>query len=186
MTTPTITEPLPAVVAALAPAVTDPLGEAKDLWAALKKHQPALAGALAMTIRAMPSAWPHRELGVTRPDATLTIPANATAPYDFRPEIAPYRSTRTPEDCPACHEAGEAGNYLCRWHTGQADAHDLWFGRLLAAVKADPAMTVDAFMEQYLHDAAISCGCDSCMAQASNLLLASPDTPDASNPGSEG
>jgi hypothetical protein len=139
---------LPLAVRALEPAVTDPEAAAADMWGLLKTHQPALAGALAILLRGLPADWPRRHLGVTRPDATLTIPTPTAAPYDFPPETSPYRATGDPENCPAC---GETGN-LCRWHTGYATAHGYWFNRLLAAVKTNPGITAGTVLDQHIQE----------------------------------
>ncbi|MFG2844222.1 hypothetical protein ACGF12_13770 [Kitasatospora sp. NPDC048296] len=116
----------------------DPLATADTLWKQLIEHQPAVAAALAMQLRALPANWAQRELGVARPHAALELPAGADVPM----EIAPYRADW--EDCPACIECEE----LCRYHAGRSDGYEALHRPLREACVVDPAVTVANVFER--------------------------------------
>ncbi|MGW7346782.1 hypothetical protein [Streptomyces sp. NPDC054854] len=105
----------------------DPMATADDLWRRLAAHQPAVAAALALKVRNLPGDWPLRELGVSRPEATLTLPS---CDPKHRVEIEPCDAADW-ENCPAC---GEAVDDFCRYHRGYMTGYDALRRPLLDAL----------------------------------------------------
>ncbi|KUF17350.1 hypothetical protein [Streptomyces silvensis] len=118
----------------------DSLTTADTLWQRLVEHQPAVAAALAMRVRALPEDWSHRVLGVARPHAALELPATAGVPMD----IEPYNA-REWENCAAC---AELVNRPCRYHEGFTTGYEALNGPLKEAVQADPKVTVADALRQ--------------------------------------
>lgn len=119
--------------------LNDPLQVADDLWKRLIEHQPAVAAALAITMRALPEDWPQRFLGITRPHTALELPATSGMPM----EIQPY-DTSDWESCLACAEFRQ----LCRYHEGFATGYEALNGPLTDASLLDPAVTVRAVFQR--------------------------------------
>ncbi|MDX3531191.1 hypothetical protein P1P75_33505 [Streptomyces sp. ID05-39B] len=135
----------------------DPVQAAVDLWANLKEYQPAIAGALALHIRDFPVDWPQREFGIARPHALLTLQPPLRPGDNLMPEAAPY--TPDIEECQACVEAG----LICRWHAGQASAHEYWHNHVMAAIKADrDARVDDVLLHQEAEEEGVACRCRRC------------------------
>lgn len=120
----------------------NPSAAAQALWDNLIDWQPATAAALLIRLREFDTDWPLRVFGVGRVDAALALPPGAEGEVfdDRAPEIAPYADTW--HDCPACGEA--CGN--CRYHDGYGTGRGELYKPLLDAVKADPTVTVKAFL----------------------------------------
>lgn len=111
----------------------DALTTAETLWQRLAEHQPAVAAALAMQVRALPEDWSQRVLGVARPHAALDLPATAGVPM----EIEPYDAADW-ENCPACGELDR----LCRFHEGYTTGYEALNQPLTEAARVDPKVTV--------------------------------------------
>jgi len=111
----------------------DPVAAADALWQKLVEHQPGVAAALAMQLRALPEDWPQRVLGVTRPHAALDLPATADVPM----EIEPYDAADW-ENCPACGELDRP----CRYHEGYTTGYEALNQPLTEASRVDPKVTV--------------------------------------------
>ncbi|NGO40644.1 hypothetical protein [Streptomyces ureilyticus] len=112
---------------------TDSLTTADALWRRLTEHQPGVAAALAMQLRALPEDWSQRVLGVARPHAALELRATADVPM----EIEPYDAADW-ENCPACGELDR----LCRYHEGYATGYEALNQPLTEAARVDPKVTV--------------------------------------------
>ncbi|PJE97125.1 hypothetical protein CUT44_14175 [Streptomyces carminius] len=112
----------------------DPLTTADTLWQHLIEHQPAVAAALAMQVRALPEDWSQRVLGLARPHAALELPPTGDVPM----EIEPYDAADW-EDCPAC---GEVADQLCRYHEGYTAGYEALNQLLTEAARVDPKATV--------------------------------------------
>ncbi|MFD3516276.1 hypothetical protein [Streptomyces sp. NPDC058657] len=130
-------------------AVTDPMKYAYSLWVQLKRHQPAVAAALAVQLEAVGAEWPQREFFGTRSIPLLLASRPNIAPeYDVLPEIAPFYAD-DPEECEACLEVGDQ----CRWHRGYGTGHDELRHWLLQVLKENPAITVAEALEQHAAEA---------------------------------
>jgi hypothetical protein len=112
---------------------TDSLTTADALWRKLAEHQPGVAAALAMQLRALPEDWSQRLLGVARPHAALEVAATADVPM----EIEPYDAADW-ENCPACAELDR----LCRYHEGYTTGYEALNQPLTEASRVDPKVTV--------------------------------------------
>jgi hypothetical protein len=112
---------------------SDSLSTADALWQKLVEHQPGVAAALAMQLRALPEDWSPRLLGVARPHAALELPATAEVPM----EIEPYDAADW-ENCPACAELDQA----CRYHEGYTTGYEALNQPLTEAARVDPKVTV--------------------------------------------
>ncbi|MCX4231792.1 hypothetical protein [Streptomyces ortus] len=110
----------------------DALTTADTLWQRLAEHQPAVAAALAMQVRALPEDWSQRVLGVARPHAALELPATAVPM-----EIEPYDAADW-ENCPACSELDRP----CRYHEGYTTGYEALNQPLTEAARVDPKVTV--------------------------------------------
>ncbi|MFZ3476040.1 hypothetical protein ACODT4_44425 [Streptomyces sp. 2.9] len=119
----------------------DPVATADDLWRRLVDHQPAVAAALALKVRALHADWPLRELGVSRPEAALDLPHSD--PED-RVEIEPYDTTDW-ENCSAC---GEVQDDDCRYHKGYVTGYDALHRPLLEAILRDADVTVQVALQE--------------------------------------
>jgi hypothetical protein len=111
----------------------DPLTTADDLWQNLVEHQPGVAAALAMQLRALPEDWSQRLLGLARPHAALKLPSTAEAPM----EIEPYDAADW-ENCPTCGKH----NRLCRYHEGFTTGYEALNQPLMEAARGNPTLTV--------------------------------------------
>ncbi|MFJ8856450.1 hypothetical protein [Streptomyces sp. NPDC102437] len=118
----------------------DPFEVAGDLWRRLVEHQPAVAAAIALRLRALPEDWSARELCVTRPEAALTI---ASSGPEHRVEVLPYETDV--EFCGACCEAEDD---FCRYHKGISDGYQMLSQPLLDAAKLDHDVTVRAMLQR--------------------------------------
>ncbi|WP_331731398.1 hypothetical protein [Kitasatospora sp. NBC_01300] len=116
----------------------DPLTSANALWQRLTKHQPAVAAALAMQLRALPDTWAQRELGMARPHAVLELLPASDMPMEIAPHVADW------EECPACDEC----EGLCRYHTGYATGYEELHRPLREISAADPTVTVQDALER--------------------------------------
>lgn len=110
------------------------LTTADELWRKLAEHQPGVAAALAMQLRALPEDWSQRVLGVARPHAALELPATADVPM----EIEPYDPADW-ENCPAC---AEVQDQPCRYHEGYTTGYQALNKPLTEASQVDPKVTV--------------------------------------------
>lgn len=122
----------------------NPSAAAQALWDQLIDWQPATAAALLIRLREFDADWPLRVFGVGRVDAALALPPGAEGEvYDDQvPEIAPYAVMTGLDDCPACGERGAN----CRYHDGYSTGRHELYKPLLDAVKANPYVTVKAFL----------------------------------------
>jgi hypothetical protein len=139
----------------------DPQQAAATLWASLKEYQPAIAGALALHLRGLPVDWAQREFGIARPDAVLTLRPPLRPGCNQMPEAAPYNPGRGDDfdDCPACAKAG----LICRWHDGQANAHEYWHNHVMDALKHNPDARVDdVLLHQEAEAEGTPCACARC------------------------
>ncbi|MFD9453467.1 hypothetical protein ACFWBC_10295 [Streptomyces sp. NPDC059985] len=123
----------------------DPMATADDLWRRLAAHQPAVAAALALKVRDMPADWVLRELGVSRPEAALTLPFSDP---EHRVEIEPYDGADW-ENCPAC---GESIDDFCRYHRGYMAGYDALHRPLLDAVTLDIDVPVRVALQRLADD----------------------------------
>ncbi|UZI34036.1 hypothetical protein [Streptomyces sp. VB1] len=119
----------------------DPLQVADDLWKRLLAHQPAVAAALAIQMRALPEDWSQRLLGVARPHAVLELPATS----GMAMEIQPYEAGDW-ESCLACAEFRQ----LCRYHEGFAAGYEALDGPMTDAALVDPTVTVNAVFQRLM------------------------------------
>ncbi|MCX5000919.1 hypothetical protein [Streptomyces longwoodensis] len=139
----------------------DPDIAATNLWHGLKRYQPAIAGALAIHLRTLADDWPQRELGVGREAAVYTIPPPLRPGDNLLPEAAPHSADV--EECQACAEAG----LVCRWHDGQAAAHEWWNQHARRALAADPNVRLeDVLLHQEAEAAGTACVCRLCKPPA--------------------
>ena len=121
----------------------DPIKAAAHLWQQLITYQPAIAAALAIEVRGLPDDWSAREFGSARPEAVLAYtPCLEPVEARFPPEVAPVTEASA-EDCQACLADGVD---LCRFHTGEAEAHDWWQRTTREAVRVEPEVTLREFL----------------------------------------
>jgi hypothetical protein len=107
----------------------DPHGAAQRLWNALLENQPAIAAALAQTLRELPNDWLYLLFRVR--DTQHLPPADWPEPA---PETAPWSTD--PEDCAACSEVQD----MCRYHEGFTAGHRHMVSLLTTLVTDDFAL----------------------------------------------